>query len=191
MLLKKGFSFIANRWWIFALTFVVVMLYINLSNILKVFYPIPHHELIERYASEYEIDPLLVAAMINVESKFSTDAVSPQGASGLMQLMPETAKWIAKKIGKPYDHNRLFDPEYNLTLGTWYISELRREFNNNLVLILAAYNGGRGNVKIWLEENQWQGNIETISQIPFPETRNYVSKVLRRYRIYEFIYRDK
>ena len=189
--MKLGLAFIKKRWWIFLLAFVVVMMYSNLSHILKFFYPIPHQELIEKYATEYEIDPLLVAAMINVESKFSADAVSPQGASGLMQLMPETAKWVAFKMDIPYEHNRLFEPKYNLMLGTWYIAELRREFNNNLVSVLAAYNGGRGNVKIWLAEGKWQGNIETISQIPFPETRNYITKVLRRYRIYEFIYRGR
>lgn len=189
--MKKGFALITKRWWIFVVAFVVVMTYANLPQILKIFYPIPHQELIEKYAAEYEIDPLLVAAMINVESKFSADAVSPQGASGLMQLMPETAKWVASKMDVTYEQNRLFEPQYNLMLGTWYIAELRREFNNNLVSTLAAYNGGRGNVQNWLKEGKWQGNIETISQIPFPETRNYITKVLRRYRIYEYIYRQR
>ena len=185
------FRFLRRRWWIFVLTILILFTYTKLPVILQYFYPIPHLQIIEKYSTQYEIDPLLVAAIINIESKFSTDAISRQGATGLMQLMPRTAEWVAKKMKLPFDQAKLFEPEYNLKLGIWYIAELQREFKSNPVLVLAAYNGGRGNVKQWLEDSRWQGNAESIKEIPFPETRNYVSKVLRRYRIYEYIYRGR
>ncbi|MDN5345513.1 MAG: soluble lytic murein transglycosylase [Clostridia bacterium] len=139
------------------------------------------------YARQEGVDPLLVAAVTRVESKFYPGARSDQGARGLMQLMPDTARLAAGHLGLPYDPEKLFNPEYNLRLGTWYLAALLREFHD-LAPALAAYNGGRGNVHNWLERGVWDGSSRNLRQIPFPETRAFVRQVLQNYRIYRFLY---
>ena len=152
---------------------------------LKWYYPFPYRETIERHAGEHRIDPLLVAAVMRVESGFNPRAVSAKGARGLMQLMPETAEWVAQQMGlEPFALDMLFDPEVNVALGVWYLADLWRLFDGNTVLVLAAYNGGRGNVRRWMNEGEWTGTIDELSEIPFPETRAFVRKVLSAYTIY-------
>jgi soluble lytic murein transglycosylase len=142
------------------------------------------------YGRVYNVDPLLIAAVIKAESNFNSQAVSERGARGLMQIMPETGLWAAKQIGEPnLDSEDLFDPETNIKLGTWYLSDLEKEFDGSNVLILAAYNGGRGNVKDWLAGKTLINPEGSISQIPFPETRHYVKKVLLYYRFYSYLYK--
>jgi soluble lytic murein transglycosylase len=102
--------------------------------------------------------------------------------------MPETGVWAAQQVGQEeFSAEQLFNPEINIRLGSWYLADLSREFNGNPVLILAAYNGGRANVREWLAE----GNLsrgQDIDRIPFPETRQFVRKVLWNYRVYRFLY---
>ncbi|MDP3058825.1 MAG: lytic transglycosylase domain-containing protein [bacterium] len=161
------------------------------NSIEKVVYPYPHGELIESYAAAADVDPLLVAAIIYVESGFNTRAVSSKGARGLMQLMPKTAIWLAEEIGEQgFELEKLFDAETNIMLGTFYLSSLLRQFGS-LPVALAAYNGGRGNVKIWLTEKHWTGLRADVAQIPFAETRHYVEKVMRIHEKYQEIWRTK
>jgi soluble lytic murein transglycosylase len=158
---------------------------------LKRVYPIHYKDIITQYSLENDIDPFLVTAVIRVESRFRPEAVSPKGARGLMQVMPDTGKWIAAELrmGK-YNLEMLQDPSTNLKLGTWYLAFLRQEYGGDLVLTLAAYNAGRGNVSKWVKEDGWAGG-EDIDSIPFPETREYVKKVLRLYDKYREIYRGR
>lgn len=152
-------------------------------------YPIEYKEIVFKYANEYNVDPYLVAAIIKTESNFKPQAKSPQGAIGMMQIMPETGAWVSSQINLTnYSKSKLNDPEVNIKIGTWYISSLKKEFNDDMILALAAYNGGRGNVKDWLDKKQWTGEHATIDQIPFPETRKYVKKVLKNYKKYRWIY---
>ncbi|MCX7781392.1 MAG: lytic transglycosylase domain-containing protein [Negativicutes bacterium] len=152
-------------------------------------YPFPHQEIIYRYALEYDLSPFLIAAVIRTESKFVPTARSPKGAVGLMQLMPETANWIAAQLEfKDYDIKVLENPETNIRFGTWYLASLKREFGDNEVLVLAAYNGGRGNVGHWMKQYGWSGSFRDIEQIPFRETREYVAKVLRDTKRYQELY---
>lgn len=153
-------------------------------------YPLEYRALVVRRAQEYELDPYLVAAVIRTESRFRPRATSKEGASGLMQIMPTTAQWAAGQLEIPYSPELLFDPDYNVRLGCWYLSELRREFGGDMVLALAAYNAGRGNVAKWLRENQWTGEHTTLDQIPFWETRVYIARVLRDVQWYQFLYGD-
>jgi soluble lytic murein transglycosylase len=155
---------------------------------ISVYYPLTYREIIFARSAEFGLSPYLVAAVIRNESGFRPDAKSSQGARGLMQIMPETGEWAAEQIGIPYSQELLNDPDYNIRLGCWYLSELKHEFAGELVLALAAYNGGRGNVQKWLNSRQWTGEHHTLDQIPFQETRQYVSKVLRDYSRYERIY---
>lgn len=108
-----------------------------------------------------------------------------------MQIMPDTAFWIAKQKGiDNFDIDSLHDPEINIKLGCWYIADLSREYGGNLPLVIAAYNAGRGNVRGWISENVWDGDIKNIDNIPFPETRQYVRNVLKAYEAYKAIYRE-
>jgi len=154
-------------------------------------FPLPYKELIFTQAQERDLDPYLVAAVIFVESKFDPSAKSDSGALGLMQIMPTTGKWAAEKIGlEDFREEYLYDPQVNVTIGTWYLANLREEFGNNLVIMLAAYNGGRGNVKEWLQEELWTGEHNTVEQIPFPETKHYVLRVMAAYKEYKRLYRE-
>ncbi len=153
--------------------------------VLRTSYPLPYRETVERYALTHQIDPLLIASIMRVESGFNPYAISAKGARGLMQLMPETAEWVAERVGiESFALEMLFEPEMNVRLGAWYLADLRRLFEGETVLALAAYNGGRGNVLRWLSDEEWSGTIEEIDDIPFPETRAYVRKVLSTYSMY-------
>jgi len=153
------------------------------------YYPYRHRTDIARLASQYQFDPYLIAAVVHTESKFVAGATSQRGARGLMQVMPETGRWAASNLGlEKYEDDRLYDPPTNLLIGTWYLAELRREFEGDMILALAAYNGGRRNVKDWLASNQWNGEHQNLNQIPFRETRDFVQRVLIDYRRYVWLY---
>ena len=155
----------------------------------KYLYPFPYQNLVYQYSLEHNLDPFLVAGLIRTESKFVPQAVSPIGALGLMQIMPETGQWLAGQIGRrDFQVQDLTDPETNIAFGTWYLASLKREFQDNEVLALAAYNGGRGNVRQWMRQYDWDMSFQDIRQIPFRETREYVTKVLRNKRRYQELY---
>ncbi|QGG49078.1 lytic transglycosylase domain-containing protein [Heliorestis convoluta] len=155
----------------------------------KIFYPIPHKQTIFKYAAQYNLDPYLVTAIMRRESKFWIWAESPQGARGLMQLMPQTAEWIAHEMKMDdYELEKLYEPDRNIKMACWYLANLKQEFQGNMVLVIAAYNGGRGNVRQWLEEKHWTGQVQSLDQIPYPETREYVKGVLADYQIYRHLY---
>ncbi|MEW6447915.1 MAG: lytic transglycosylase domain-containing protein [Bacillota bacterium] len=166
-----------------------IFLVINLKPIGRYYYPLKYQETIFRYASANGLDPFLTAAIIKIESNYRPGAVSPRGAVGLMQLMPKTARWIAEQRGEPFDPSLLSDPETNISYGTWYLAFLNREFND-IVVALAAYNAGRGNVKIWLSGQRWTGQAEDLDQIPFPETRQFIRKTIWTWRVYRYLYGD-
>lgn len=152
-------------------------------------YPFPYQEIVYRYATEHNMSPYLIAAVIRTESKFNQYARSPKGATGLMQLMPETAHWIAGQLDyNDFDLKGMTEPEMNIRFGTWYLATLKREFGGNEVLFLAAYNGGRGNVAQWMNKYGWSSSFRDIDQIPFRETREYVAKVLRDQKRYQDLY---
>nr|WP_066639619.1 lytic transglycosylase domain-containing protein [Desulfolucanica intricata] len=180
-----------KRGWLIIFLILLVALAYNTDRLGKYFYPFPNPELIFYYAQINQVDPYLIAAIIKTESSFNDKAVSVKGAQGLMQIMPDTAKWIAEQMGEnDFDPQELQNPETNIALGSWYLANLQKEFKGETILVLAAYNGGRGNVKKWLEEKHWTGEHKTIDQIPFPETRQYVRKVLWNYKMYNYLYNE-
>lgn len=176
--------------WVFILMTVAVVL--TFPVWIKWFYPTPYEDLVIKYAYLYKVDPYLVFAIMRVESQFNPEAVSGRGAVGLMQLMPETARWAACQLGiKDYAVQRLFEPEINIQLGCWYLSDLCREFQGRLPLVMAAYNAGRGNVRDWLLKEVWDGSLEELDRIPFLETKRHVKKVVNDYEAYRTIYSNK
>lgn len=130
----------------------------------------------------------LVASVIKHESGGRVDAVSPKGARGLMQLMPDTAREMAAKLGIPYSESRLAtDGDYNKRLGTAYLNSMLERYQGSEVLALAAYNAGPGRVDQWLQtvgdpRSKQITEAEWIERIPFSETRNYTRNILRDLR---------
>lgn len=158
----------------------------------KTIYPLEYTEYIEKYSEEYKLDKWLVVSIIWVESKFDSTATSSKDARGLMQVTPETGKWAAEKMGiKNFDPQKLYDPETNIKIGCWYVDNLRTQFDGNLEVIIAAYNGGSGNVTSWLKNKKYSDDGETLKKIPFEETENYVQRVFTTYDKYREIYLDK
>ena len=152
-------------------------------------YPFPNQDIVFHYSLQNDLDPFLVAAVIRTESKFLPRARSPRGAFGLMQMMPETAMWVAKESNETaFNLERLAEPEVSIRMGTWYLANLNQEFKRNPVLVLAAYNAGRGNVKEWIQHHGWSQEFSDTAQIPFKETREYVGKVLSSRQRYAELY---
>lgn len=167
---------------------VIILKAININNIiLRNMYTKQYEEHIYKYSDKCNIDPLLILAIIRVESNFKEDSVSLSEAKGLMQIMDATASELATKLNMGQDYN-IFDAETNIQLGTVYISNLLNYYNNNMYLALAAYNAGIGNVNKWIENGTIKKDGSDIENIPFQETRNYVRKVMRDYRIYTQLY---
>lgn len=148
--------------------------------------PYPYYLTIEREAERRGVDEYLIAAIINNESKFRQGVSSHRGAKGLMQLMPETAAWIADKLeDKSYREERLSEPDLNIRYGTWYIAFLLELYEGNETLALAAYNAGSTVVHDWMESHGWDDHFADVEKIPYEETKHYVKKVLTdrdRYR---------
>jgi len=155
-------------------------------------YPLSYQMLIKKYSDEFNVDPYLIAAIINVESKYDKNAISKKDARGLMQISPITGKWASEELNiDDFDVEDLFDPELNIMIGCWYLSILSQEFDNNLPLMLAAYNAGSGNVVKWLQDEKYSDDGESLKDIPFAETKDYVKKVQRNISIYRVLYEDE
>ena len=155
----------------------------------KYVYPYKYSEYVNKYSEEYGLDPYLVLAVIKTESNFDKTAVSKKDAKGLMQIMDTTGEWVAEELNINYFMpSMLFDPELNIRMGSWYLNNLEEEFDDNLDLVLAAYNGGSGNVNKWLSHEEYSADGENLDYIPFPETKKYVDKVKVNYNIYKYLY---
>ena len=141
-------------------------------------YPTPHRELLEAKARAGGLDPALVYGLIRQESRFITDARSHVGASGLMQLMPATARWTAKQLGVPYTPQQIDNREMNLQLGIAYLKRLADDFEGSLAMATAGYNAGPGRPRRWREGGAVMEPAAWAESIPFNETRDYVKKVL-------------
>jgi soluble lytic murein transglycosylase len=138
----------------------------------------PFGEQVRPAARSQALDDAWVYGLMRQESRFVTGARSSAGASGLMQLMPATAKWVAKKIGlRDYRHSQVNDTETNLLLGTSYMRLVMENLGNHPVLASAAYNAGPGRAKRWRSDRPLEGAIYAET-IPFSETRDYVKKVM-------------
>ncbi len=144
------------------------------------------------YSEKNNIDPFLVAAIIKNESNFKHKAVSGVGAVGLMQIMPETGRWIAEQMGlENYKDSDLYQTKTNIRMGCWYVGELDHEFKHNMTLLMIAYNAGRGQTRKWMQENNWTYDFYDVKAIPYPDTREYVTKVLQDRDKYYLLYKDK
>ena len=154
----------------------------------KTFYPLYYKNLITSYSQQYGLDPALTASVILCESEFHSSAVSRLGARGLMQLMEETAEWIARSLGEhdaSYSFDLLFDPETNIRFGTWYLHYLSSIFDKDPVKIVCAYHAGQGNVASWLRNPKFSSDGQTLDSIPTEDTANYCKRVFAAKAVYE------
>jgi soluble lytic murein transglycosylase len=155
-------------------------------SVARVLYPLPYFPSVEKSSGKNKVDPMLVTGIMRQESAFQSDAVSRAGAVGLMQVMPKTAPQLARRLRISYTRARLFDPEYNLQLGTLYLSDLLAQFGSPEAA-LAAYNAGEDRVKLWQAERTYADPLEFAESIPFAETRDYVQIVMRNAAIYRIL----
>ena len=150
-------------------------------------FPLPHHNRVVERANAIGLDPAYVYGLIRQESRFVTDARSGVGASGLMQVMPATARWTARKIGMTdFQPQRITDLETNIAIGTAYLKLALDDFDGSLPLAAAAYNAGPNRSRAWRNGPVLAGEI-WAENIPFEETRDYVKKVLTNTTTYAAI----
>ncbi|WP_231512474.1 lytic transglycosylase domain-containing protein [Paucibacter sp. KBW04] len=146
-------------------------------------YPAPHARELLAKSKEAGIDPAYVFGLIRQESRFVMDARSHVGASGLMQVMPATARWTAKKIGQDFRPELMTDRDFNIKIGTAYLKLVLDDFGGSMAMAAAAYNAGPGRPRRWREGATLDAAI-WVENIPFTETRDYVKKVLTNASIY-------
>ncbi|MGE0449184.1 MAG: transglycosylase SLT domain-containing protein [Vicinamibacterales bacterium] len=156
-------------------------------EVLTVIYPLAYWDLIRKYSEVNGLDPFFVAALVAQESTFVADVRSGANAYGLMQLLPSTARRYAARLKIPYSTRALTNPEANIRIGTAYLADQVRAFGD-LHLVLAAYNAGERAVRRWQEERPDIEVEEFIDDIPYPETQNYVKKILGTAEDYRRLY---
>ena len=156
---------------------------------LRVSYPLQYSDWVETYATQHEFPPSLIYAVIRTESEFRPDACSAAGAKGLMQLTDDTFTWAQNRehAAEHAPPEVLFDPETNIRYGV-YVLSLLRELYPVTDTMLAAYNGGLGNVRKWLSDPAYSSDGETLHTIPYPETREYVKRVRDAQKMYQTLY---
>ena len=182
--MRKIIKFIAIVLSIFTLIYLLDDGY---NFLMHTIYPLRYKEQIEKYSQEYDLDKFLVMAVIKAESNFIRDAHSGV-ARGLMQVTDDTANWISKELGAPFDPEDIEDPEKNIEFGCFYLSYLLNHYGDDETLALAAYNAGMGNVRKWLENPEHSPDGVTLKNIPFKETRDYVKKINKYKLIYKKLY---
>src|SRR5215212_1351899 len=149
--------------------------------VMRTVYPLKYTATIREVSKENDLDPAFVAGVIYTESRFRPDVESHREAYGLMQLLPESARFIQRKSSIEGDYR---DPEVNIRLGTWFLGYLKDRYNGDERLMLAAYNSGEGNVDAWISDE----GFDIPKDIPFKETREYVDNALEAKQTYQELY---
>ncbi len=165
----------------------VVVLSFMLGAANAYFYPMKYEKEIRASCEEFSVSPALVASVANVESGFEPNAKSSRGALGIMQLMPTTASYLCGKLKEDFSEEKLLNPGFNIRLGTYYLSELISYYGNSENALL-AYNAGQGTVNNWLR-NEGKSKSETVKEIPYLETKNYLTKVNKNLYYYKNKYK--
>lgn len=173
------------------ITAVIVAFILGIICIKTYVLPIKYKEQVLTYSKEYNVDPYLVLAVINAESKFNKDATSSKNAKGLMQVTDATAQEV-NEITNSTDElteENIYDEDINIEIGCQYLASLIERYNGNYYLAICAYNAGIGNVNKWIEENKVSEKLDTTDvELPFTETTNYLKKVISNYKNYKLLY---
>jgi len=155
-------------------------------NALSLRFPMHFEADVMQASADTGLQPAEIWGVIRQESLFNRQAKSPVGASGLMQLMPKTARMVAKQVKMKGGHRQLFSPSVNIRLGARYLADMKNRFQGELALAAAAYNAGPSRVKQWLERTSFDDAAVWVETIPFNETRRYVQHVLAYRTVYEW-----
>lgn len=173
---------------LFCLLFACLILQGSLLVLKGYLFPLKYENYVSEYSKDYNVDPMLVMAVMKSESNFNDNAHSKKNAKGLMQITDSTGSWIAQQLGvTDFTPEMLMDPKTNIEFACWYLDNLQEEFHDE-TLVIAAYNAGRGNVQKWLKNNEYSSDGKELSYIPFPETDKYVNKVRAYKNIYNALY---
>lgn len=167
---------------------LILVVFLSVTPIKKAIYPLRYEDIIVKYSNEYQLDPYLVMAIISAESRFDANANSHKGAMGLMQLTEKTAKWCIERFELSLKSENIYHPQTNILIGCAYLDYLMDVFDGEIQTAVAAYNAGEGNVRKWLSDKNYSIDNKTLTDIPFEETKNYVEKVIKRYKIYKQMY---
>lgn len=161
----------------------------TVNSIKKGSHPKKYVELVEAYASEYNVPEYIIYAVISVESEFDPNKESSAGALGLMQMTKSTFKYLSSDahLDEEIDFEALTDPEVAIKYGTYYLRYLFNKFHKWNVA-LAAYNAGEGQVAEWLDDTRYSNDGESLKKIPVKETRDYVKKVNKAINYYKDTY---
>lgn len=151
-------------------------------------FPLPYKEPLERFTAQYSVDTFLMAALIRQESEFDPQAVSVTGARGLSQIQPTTGRELAQRLRLTYSAAKLFQPDFNLQLGTFYFDWLSKQLGGDIDAVLASYNAGMSRAKQWQKWGEFREPAEFIETIPITQTREYVQAVRRNAVAYREIY---
>jgi soluble lytic murein transglycosylase len=158
------------------------------AELLRVLFPLNYWPLIKRYSNEHQLDPYVVAALIAQESTFTVDVKSAANAYGLMQLLPSTGRQYAKRLSLPrFSLGMLTTAEANIKMGTAYFADMVKQFGG-LHFALATYNAGPSRIAKWIAAKPGLERDEFIDDIPFPETQNYVKRILGTAEDYRRLY---
>jgi soluble lytic murein transglycosylase len=150
--------------------------------------PLAYSDVIREQAADKHLDPALVAAVIYAETKFDPRP-SSAGAQGLMQILPQTAEFLARRSGATtFRISDLSTPQVNIAYGSYYLRYLLDRYGGREMLALAAYNGGETNVDRWLAQARRDGRALSVDDVPFPQTKAYVARVLRAQQDYRRTY---
>lgn len=173
----------------YAISLVASFILIEILCIIKIYYamffPIKYENLINVNAQKYNLEPYVIASVINVESSFKKDAKSNAGAVGLMQILPSTASYVSSIYNINYSNSSdLFSPEINIEVGCAYLRYLLNKFNN-LETTIASYNAGETVVRSWLNNEEYSINKKSLINIPYTETKNYINKINKNIKIYK------
>lgn len=151
-------------------------------------YPRPYSATVESEAAEFDVDPLLIWAVMREESRYDPEALSYVGARGLMQVMPPSQAWIAEQLAEDISPGDAFTPQANIRMGAWFLAFLLDYFDGDLELVIAAYNGGAGSVDSWQADPLVSNRDDLLRWIGFGETREYLERVSASYRVYQDLY---
>lgn len=170
---------------------VIVAFILGIISLKTFVLPVKYKEQVLTYAGKYNLDPYLVLAVINTESKFDKEATSSKDAKGLMQVTDATAQEVNEITNSTeiLTEENIYNEDINIEIGCQYLASLIQRYNGNYYLAICAYNAGIGNVNKWIDENKVSETLDTTDiELPFPETTNYLKKVITSYKNYKLVY---
>lgn len=184
MKLKKSLALIL------ILSLSICIFYFGSVSVLKTLYPCRYSDIVEAYSEENNLSPWFVYAVIECESGFDPRAVSNVGATGLMQIMPDTFDWINMRLKENHSYDEAVVPEISVKYGCYLYGYLIEKYGSEKTA-LAAYHAGTGNADKWLSDERYSKDGKELDFIPFPSTEKYVNKVILTKKIYEKLYSGK